>query len=77
MHENLVTIAVFHSQPEFLLARTRLESADIECFAYDENMLRIGGWHSHLQAGIKLQVRESEARDARAILHATASPDNP
>ena len=38
MQENLVTIAVFHSQPEFLLARTRLESADIECFAYDENM---------------------------------------
>jgi hypothetical protein len=46
MYENLVTIAVFHNQPEFLLARTRLESADIECFAYDENMLRIGGWHS-------------------------------
>ena len=48
MHETLVTIAIFHSQPEFLLARTRLESADIECFAYDENMLRIGGWHSHV-----------------------------
>ena len=76
MHETLVTIAIFHSQPEFLLARTRLESADIECFAYDENMLRIGGWHSHVLGGIKLQVRESEAQDARAILHATP-PDNP
>src|ERR1700687_1420804 len=76
MHENLVTVAIFHSQPEFLLARTRLESADIECFAYDENMLRIGGWHSHVLGGIKLQVRESEAQDARAILHATP-PDNP
>ena len=73
---DLVTIAIFHSQPEFLLARTRLESADIECFAYDENMLRIGGWHSHVLGGIKLQVRESEAQDARAILHATP-PDNP
>jgi hypothetical protein len=77
MRENLVTIAVFHSQPEFLLARTRLESADIECFAYDENMLRIGGWHSHLLGGIKLQVRESEAQDARAILLHTAPLDNP
>jgi len=48
MHDELVTIAVFHNQTEFLLARTRLESADIECFAYDENMLRIGGWHSHI-----------------------------
>jgi len=53
MHENLVTIAIFHSHPEFLLARTRLESADIESFAYDENMLRIGGWHSHVLGGIK------------------------
>ena len=72
-----VTIAVFHSQPEFLLARTRLESADIECFAYDENMLRIGGWHSHILGGIKLQVRESEAQDALAILHQTAPLGNP
>ena len=77
MQENLITIAVFHSQPEFLLARTRLESADIECFAYDENMLRIGGWHSQILGGIKLQVRESEAQDARAILYQTASLDNP
>jgi hypothetical protein len=77
MDECLVTIAVFHSQPEFLLARTRLESADIECFAYDENMLRIGGWHSYIFGGIKLQVRESEARDAVAILRRTAPLDNP
>jgi hypothetical protein len=77
MHESLVTIAVFHSQPEFLLARTRLESAEIECFTYDENMLRIGGWHSHIFGGIKLQVRESEAQDARAILHQTAPLENP
>jgi len=77
MHEVLITVAVFHSQAEFLLARTRLESADIECFAYDENMLRIGGWHSHILGGIKLQVRESEAQDALAILHQTAPLGNP
>ena len=77
MHEDLVTIGVFHSQPEFLLARSRLESADIECFAYDENMLRIGGSHSHIFGGIKLQVRASEAQDAIAILHHTATLDNP
>lgn len=76
MHESLVTIAVFHSQPEFLLARTRLESADIECFAYDENMLRIGGWHPHILGGIKLQVRESEATDALAILQQTTPVGN-
>jgi hypothetical protein len=77
MHESLVTIAVFHSQPEFLLARSCLESADIECFAYDENTLRIGGWHSHMLGGIKLQVRASEAQDALAILQHTASGEEP
>ena len=77
MQEKLVIVAVFHSQAEFLLARGRLESAAIECFAYDENMLRIGGWHSHILGGIKLQVRESEAQDARAILHQTAPLEDP
>jgi Putative prokaryotic signal transducing protein len=72
MHEPLVTVATFFNEYEFLLARGRLESADIECFALDENMLRIAGWHSHILGGIKLQVRESDARDAIAILQATA-----
>jgi len=77
MHETLITIANFHSEPEFLLARARLESADIECFAQDENILRLAGWHSHILGGIKLQVRESDAEDALAILRHTAPMDNP
>jgi hypothetical protein len=73
MDEARVAIAVFPTQGEFPLARSRLESADIECFAYDENMFRMGD----LVGGIKLQVRESEARDAVAILQPTVPPDNP
>jgi hypothetical protein len=74
--EKLVTVATFHNEMEFLLARTRLESADIECFAQDENMLRIAAWHSHIFGGIKLQVRESEAGAASAILQHTAPIDD-
>ena len=77
MYESLVTVAAFHNEPEFLLARARLESAGIECFTQDENMLRIAGLHSHMLGGIKLQVRESDASDALAILHETAPLDNP
>ena len=77
MEQNLITIATFDSEPEFLLARTRLESADIECFAPGENMLRIAGWHSHILGGIKLQVREADAEDALAILKETAPLGNP
>jgi hypothetical protein len=68
----LVTIATFHTEMELLLARTRLESAGIECFAQDENMFRIAGWHSHVAGGIRLQVRETDAADALAILRQTA-----
>jgi hypothetical protein len=75
IEEKLVTIATFHNEMEFLLARARLESAEIECFAQDENMLRIAGWHWHIFGGIKLQVRESEADDASAILQHTAPVD--
>jgi hypothetical protein len=57
--------------------RARLESAEIECFAQDENMLRIGGWHSHILGGIKLQVREADAEDALAILRDTVSLGDP
>ena len=76
MEPQLVTVAVFHNEAEFLLARARLESADIECFALGENMLRIAGWHSHILGGIKLQVRETDADDALAILRETAPLDN-
>ena len=67
----LVTVATFHSEMEFLLARTRLESCEIECFSPDENMFRIGGWHSHY-SGLKLQVRDCDAGEAAAILRHTA-----
>jgi Putative prokaryotic signal transducing protein len=73
--EKLVTIATFHNEMEFLLARARLESAEIECFVLNENMLRMAAWHSHIFGGIRLQVRESEAADASAILRHTAPTD--
>jgi Putative prokaryotic signal transducing protein len=72
---HLTTVATFHSEPDFLLARTRLESAGIECYVEGEHMFRIAGWHSHILGGIKLQVAESDAQDAAAILRETAPTD--
>ena len=73
----LITVATFSTELEYLLARIRLESAGIECFLRDENMVRIAGWHSHILGGIKLQVRESDAQDALAILQETAPTASP
>ena len=81
----LVTVARFHNDAEFLLARTRLESADIECFGRNEHALRLTG-HVHGFFGahyIELQVREADAEDARAMLESESpldeneSPDMP
>lgn len=74
MNEARVTIATFHIEPEFLVTRTRLESAGIECFVLGENLFRIAGWNSPMLGGIELQVRESDVQDAVAILHDTAPP---
>ena len=68
--EALITIARFHNDAEFLLARTRLESAGIDCFGRNEHALRLTG-HVHGFFGsheIELQVREADVEDARAML---------
>ena len=68
--ERLVTIARFDNDAQFLLARTLLESAGIECFGRNEHALRLTG-HIHGFFGahqIELQVREADAADARAVL---------
>ena len=56
----------------YFIGQIKKVAVDMECFAQDENMLRIAAWHSHIFGGIKLQVRESEAQAAVAILQHTA-----
>ena len=72
--EHLVTIARFHSDTEFVLARMHLESAGIECFGLNENTVRIAGAFAGVLGvhEIEMQVRESDAEDALAILQTEA-----
>jgi hypothetical protein len=67
----LVTLAAFASEQEFLVARGLLESEGIECFCPD--------LYSSLyaEAGVRgrtLQVRRDDLVDARAILDAPVEP---
>lgn len=73
-----MTVRVFASQAEFLLARSALESADIECFAKDEHAMRISsGMHRYgAEHGTALQVRKRDAEDALAILNAPPLDEN-
>ena len=66
--QQLVTLRQFRDLPEALLAKGSLESAGIECFLRDDNMVRLDWFISNFIGGIKLCVRQEDAEKARGIL---------
>ncbi|HUO24947.1 MAG TPA: DUF2007 domain-containing protein [Candidatus Aquilonibacter sp.] len=66
--QNLVTIRQFRDLPEALLAKGSLESAGIECFLRDDNLVRLDWFISNFVGGIKLCVKAQDAANARQIL---------
>jgi hypothetical protein len=66
---SLVTIRQFRDLPEALLAKGSLESAGIECFLRDENLVRLDWFISNFIGGIKLSVKPEDATKAQSILN--------
>jgi hypothetical protein len=66
--QELVTIRQFRDLPEALLAKGSLESAGIECFLADENLVRLDWFISNFIGGIKLNVRPADEANARRLL---------
>jgi hypothetical protein len=64
----LVTIRQFRDLPEALLAKGSLESAGIQCFLADENLVRLDWFISNFIGGIKLNVHVADEANARKIL---------
>ena len=64
----LVTIRQFRDLPEALLAKGSLESAGIECFLADDNLVRLDWFISNFIGGIKLNVRVQDAGNAEKLL---------
>ena len=65
---SLVNIRQFRDLPEALLAKGSLESAGIECFLADENLVRLDWFISNFIGGIKLRVHPEDAENARKLL---------
>jgi hypothetical protein len=57
-HPRLVTIRRFRDVPNALLAKSVLDSAQIQCFLSDENAIRLDWLWSNALGGIKLLVTE-------------------
>ncbi len=68
----LVTVRQFRDLPEALLAKGMLDSAGIECYLADENMVRLDWFISNLLGGVKLKVREEDFGTALSVLNEPA-----
>jgi hypothetical protein len=68
-YNQTVTLRQFRDLPEALLAKGSLESAGIEAFLVDDNMIRMDWFISNLLGGIKLKVRSEDAEAATEILN--------
>jgi hypothetical protein len=63
-----VMIRRYQLLPEALLSKSILDSAGIESFLADENLIRIDWFYSNLVGGIKLLVRREDAETANELL---------
>jgi rubredoxin len=63
-----VTVGRFRDLSEALLAKGLLESAGIECFLADQDMVRMDWYYSNAIGGMRLQVKEEDAASATEIL---------
>ncbi len=65
----LAMVRQFRDLPEALLAKGSLESAGIECFLADENLVRLDWFISNFIGGVKLKVRVADFENAQTILN--------
>src|ERR1700683_3807092 len=68
VHSLIVILRKDMSLPEALLAKSILESAGIEAFLGDQNIVRMDWFLSNALGGVKLRVREEDVEVATALL---------
>ena len=64
----LVMVKRFRDMPEAQVAETILDSAGIDCFLADENIVRLDWFWSNLMGGFKLMVRPDDLAEAQRLL---------
>ena len=64
----MVTIRSFPDVMQAWLARSSLESAGIECYLVDDNMVRLDWGISIVLGGVKLRVKPEDAEEALVFL---------
>jgi len=74
----LVMVKRFRDLPEAVVAKSILDSAEIDSFLADENIVRLDWLYSNLVGGAKLMVRPEDLDEAAKLLDEVnlASDDN-
>jgi Putative prokaryotic signal transducing protein len=65
---DLITLRSYWNLLEAELAKGALEAAGIECFLFDDNMLRMDWFNANAIGGVKLRVDRRNVDDANRIL---------
>ena len=63
-----VVIRSYRDVTEAMLDRTKLDSAGIKCFLYDDDLIRLDWFVSNAVGGVKLVASQNEAAEALKIL---------
>ena len=66
---NLITVRSYWNLLEAELARGALEAAGIECFLFDDNMVRMDWFNANAIGGVKLRVDPQNGDEANRILN--------
>ncbi len=69
---SVVTLRRYRDLAEAIVARAVLESAGIEAWIADENLVRMDWFYSNMVGGMRLQVAEDDETAAREILEQDA-----
>lgn len=73
-HHELVTIRRFRDLPDALLAKSVLESAEIECLLADDIIIRMNWFWSYAMGQIKARVRDADAAASDELLRMNETP---
>jgi hypothetical protein len=74
---DLVPIRTFWNLLEAQLAKGLLESAGIEAFLFDDNMVRLDWFNANALGGVKLRVDADKVEEATRVLEENISADAP
>ena len=64
----LVTLKSFDNSIDAHLVKSKLESEEISCFLFDENIVNLNPLYNVLVGGIKLKIHKLDANKAALIL---------